>query len=87
MNGLDEKAKVYKALSEPVRLKILEYLLKRGQCTCICELSKLLKRDQSVIFRHVQVLREAGLLRTDKREKYLMCCIKDKESVKRILED
>lgn len=87
MKNLEEKARLYKALGEPIRLKIIEYLLKKGKCTCICELSKLLERDQSVIFRHMQMLKEAGVLNTNKEAKYLMCCIKDKDKIKRILED
>jgi len=87
MRNLEEKSKKYKALSEPVRLRIIEYLLKKGQCTCICELSQLLKKDQSVIFRHIQILKEAGILNANKKEKYLMCCIKDKNKVKKYIED
>lgn len=87
MKNLEEKSRLYKALGEPIRLKIIDYLMKKGQCTCICELSKLLKRDQSVIFRHIQILREADILNTNKEAKYLMCCIKDKDKIKRILED
>ncbi|MBD3249112.1 ArsR family transcriptional regulator [Candidatus Woesearchaeota archaeon] len=87
MKNLEEKSRLYKALGEPIRLKIIEYLMKKGECTCICELTKLLKRDQSVIFRHIQLLEQAGVLNTNKKAKYLMCCINDKEKIKRILED
>ena len=87
MKNLEQKSRLHKALGEPIRLKIIEYLMKKGQCTCICELSKLLKRDQSVIFRHIHILKGAGILNTNKEAKYLMCCIKDKDKFKRILED
>jgi DNA-binding transcriptional ArsR family regulator len=87
MKNLEQKSRLYRALGEPVRLKIIEYLMKKGQCTCICELSKILKRDQSVIFRHILVLKDAGILNTNKEAKYLMCCIKDKDKIKRMLED
>ena len=76
---------MYKALGEPIRLKIIEYLLNKGQCTCICELSKSLKRDQSVIYRHIQTLKDVNILNTHKESKYLMCCIKDQDKLKRIL--
>ena len=87
MKNLEEKSRLYKALGEPIRLKIIEYLMEKGQCTCICELSKLLKRDQSVIFRHIQILKNADILNTNKEAKYLMCCIKDKDKIKKILGD
>jgi ArsR family transcriptional regulator len=85
MNKIKEKSKFYKALGEPIRLKILEFLIKSEKCSCICELGKLLKRDQSVIFRHIQILKNAGIINTNKRSKYLMCCIKDKDKIKKIL--
>ena len=87
MKNLEEKSKLHKALGEPIRLKIVEHVLKKGQCACICELSKLLKKDQSVIFRHIQVLRDAGILDTRKEAKYLMCCVRNKDKIMRLLED
>lgn len=87
MKNLNERLRLYKALGEPIRLKIVDHLLKKEKCICICELSKLLKRDQSVIFRHIQILKDADVLSTNKEAKYLMCCIKDKNKIKRLLED
>lgn len=87
MHKIEEKSKLFKALCEPNRLKIIEYLMRKGKCTCICELSKLLKRDKSVIFRHIQILKEAGILDTNKDAQFLMCCINDKEKIKKYLED
>ena len=86
MKNVEERSRMYKALGEPIRLKIIEYLLKKGQCTCVCELSRLLKRDQSVIFRHIQILKDAGILSTSKEAKYLLCCVKDRDKIMKILE-
>ena len=87
MKNLEEKSKLHKALGEPIRLKIIDYILKKGHCACICELSKLLKKDQSVIFRHIQVLKDAGILHTNKEAKYLICCIRNKDKIMRMLAD
>ncbi|MBW2976967.1 metalloregulator ArsR/SmtB family transcription factor [Candidatus Woesearchaeota archaeon] len=87
MKNLEEKSRFYKALGEPIRLKIIGHLIKKEQCTCICELSKLLKRDQSVISRHIQILKEADILDTNKEAKYLLCCIKDKTKIKKLLRE
>ena len=87
MIKLEEKSKVFRALGEPNRLRIIEYLLKKGKCTCVCELSRLLKRDQSVVFRHIQILKDAGIVSTDKKAQFLACCIKDRAKVKQYLED
>jgi len=83
MKNLEETSRFYKALGDPIRLQIIDHLMKKE--LCICELTKLLKRDQSVIFRHVQILKEAGILKTNKEAKFLICCIKCKEKVKRVL--
>lgn len=87
MKDLEKKSRVFKALGEPIRLKIIEYLMKKGKCTCICDLSKILKRDQSVIFRHIQILKDCGILNTDKEAQFLMCCIKDKDKIMKFLKD
>ncbi len=87
MTDLLKKAGFFKALGEPIRLKIVSYLLEKEQCVCICDLSKLLKRDQSVIFRHIQILKKEGIVSTRKEEKYLMCCIADKNKIKKYLEE
>lgn len=87
MKTIEEKAYFYKALGEPIRLKIINLLLKTDKCICICELSKAIKRDQSVIFRHIQVLKTAKIITTNKDSKFLMCCIKDKTKIKKLIED
>ena len=87
MKDFEKMSKFHKALGEPLRLRIVDYLMKKGKCTCICELSKLFGRDQSVIFRHIQILVDAGVLNTCKDGKYLMCCISDKGKLKRLLGD
>jgi DNA-binding transcriptional ArsR family regulator len=86
MKNIDDVAKFHKALGEPIRLRIVEHLLARKGCVCICELAKLLGRDQSVIFRHIKLLREAGIVKTDKKAKFLMCCLTDNNHIKKCVE-
>lgn len=50
----------FRALSEPIRLQILECL--RFQELCVCELSRKLNIRQSKLSFHLKALREAGLL-------------------------
>lgn len=50
----------FRALSEPIRLQILECL--RFQELCVCELSQKLNVSQSKLSFHLKALREAGLL-------------------------
>lgn len=83
-DDLKEKAKFFKALSEEVRLKILKHLLGQGM-DCVCNISSKMKKDQSVIFRHILILKDAGIIETEKRNKFLFCKIKNKEKIKKFL--
>ncbi|MCF7871502.1 metalloregulator ArsR/SmtB family transcription factor [Candidatus Woesearchaeota archaeon] len=82
-----ELSKYYKALSEPTRLQILYYLLNNDKCTCICELQEFIKKDQSVLSRHMKILEQAKLIKTKKQGKYLICCLTNKNKTKKILEE
>jgi ArsR family transcriptional regulator len=53
-------AAVYKAASEPIRLRILA-LLAHGEL-CVCHLHGALEAPQPTVSRHLSVLRHAGLV-------------------------
>jgi len=55
------KAKVFKALGDPTRLKIIEFL--RGGEKCVCEIVPYLGLPQPTVSRHLKILRESGLVR------------------------
>ena len=59
------KAKIMKALSSPVRLKIIEEL-SHGE-RCICELQPLFPKDKSTLSRHIAELRNVGII-SERRE-------------------
>lgn len=50
----------FRALSEPIRLQIVELL--RTQELCVCELCEKLDIKQSKLSFHLKVLKDAGLL-------------------------
>jgi ArsR family transcriptional regulator, arsenate/arsenite/antimonite-responsive transcriptional repressor len=83
--NLQAMAGFYRALGEPQRLRIVKHLLDK-ECICICELAALLGKDQSVVFRHVMTLERAGILCARKEGKYLICCVKDRRKLGRLLE-
>ena len=58
---------IFKALSEPTRLQILKTVSK-SPCTTQ-GLSQLLSLGTSTVSRHLQILKEANLLRTTKQKK------------------
>jgi len=63
------QAMVTKALGHPSRLLIVHALL--GHELCVRELRDLLGQDMSTVSRHLSVLKNAGLLREEKRGLYV----------------
>lgn len=57
---MNEIVNVFKALSDPTRLRIL--LLLQNNEICVCEVEKVLGMKQSRISRHLNILKNAGLV-------------------------
>ncbi|MFE3445842.1 ArsR/SmtB family transcription factor [Nocardia sp. NPDC059180] len=67
-----ELAAVFKALSDPVRLRLLSSIASRaGQEACVCDLSEGIDLSQPTISHHLKVLREAGLLDSERRASWV----------------
>ena len=64
-NGYKAQAQLFRALSHPVRLRILEILGR--QEACVCHLTAILGQRQPYVSQQLSTLREAGLV-TDRRE-------------------
>ncbi|MER7452676.1 metalloregulator ArsR/SmtB family transcription factor [Nocardia beijingensis] len=63
-----ELAAAFKALSDPARLRLLSLVAsRRGGEACVCELSAGFELSQPTISHHLKVLREAGLLSSERR--------------------
>ncbi|BEK88932.1 ArsR/SmtB family transcription factor [Nocardia seriolae] len=59
---------MFKALSDPVRLRLLSMVASHaGQEACVCDLSSGFDVSQPTISHHLKVLREAGLLSSERR--------------------
>jgi len=59
------KAKIFKALSDPVRLEILDFL--RDGEKCVCEIIPHIERIQPVVSRHLKILKDCGIV-SDRKE-------------------
>lgn len=57
----DDLAVIFKAASEPIRVRILS-LLVHGEL-CVCHLHGALDAPQPTVSRHLAILRQAGLVR------------------------
>jgi ArsR family transcriptional regulator len=60
--ALEMKAEVLKALAQPTRLRILEFL--RGGEKCICEIIPAVGGEQSNISRHISLMQKERLVAT-----------------------
>ncbi len=65
LNGYTWQARFFRAISHPVRLRILDILAQ--QEACVCHLTAVLQRPQPYVSQQLATLREAGLV-TDRRE-------------------
>jgi ArsR family transcriptional regulator len=60
-------AKVFKALGEPVRLRLLSMIASADREVCVCDLTAAFDLAQPTISHHLKVLREAGLVNSERR--------------------
>jgi len=60
-------ATIARALGDPVRLQIIDVLHHHAGAVCVCELNDLFDLAQSTISHHLKVLRDAGIVGSEKR--------------------
>ncbi|MBL3664903.1 helix-turn-helix transcriptional regulator [Streptomyces sp. M2CJ-2] len=68
-------AKVFKALGDPVRLRLMSMIASRGEGgeggegggVCVCELTPAFDLSQPTISHHLKLLRQAGLVDCERR--------------------
>jgi ArsR family transcriptional regulator len=66
-----ELAKVFAALGDPVRLRLLSLVAAAGE-VCSCDLERPLGKSQPTISHHTKALADAGLLVGEKRGRWMM---------------
>jgi ArsR family transcriptional regulator, arsenate/arsenite/antimonite-responsive transcriptional repressor len=74
--GLEGAAWVFKALADPARLKILQFLAsgQAGCCgdgVCGCDLENITGLSQPTVSHHMKCLASAGLVTSEKRGKWM----------------
>ena len=57
-----------RALADSTRWRIVSLVMEEAMC--VCELADILEMPQSTLSSHVQIIRKAGLLESEKREKW-----------------
>jgi len=63
-------AEIFKALGDPVRLRLFQLLASRDEL-CVCHLTEALDLPQSTVSRHLGILRHAGLVATRREGKWM----------------
>jgi ArsR family transcriptional regulator len=69
MNEIEELAGIFKALSDPTRLRLVKLLSEcspgecKGAALCVNALASKLGVSQSAVSQHLRVLRQVGLVR------------------------
>jgi ArsR family transcriptional regulator, arsenate/arsenite/antimonite-responsive transcriptional repressor len=70
-------AAVAKALSEPLRVQMLDVLRRSGEPVCQCELMPRFEIPQSTLSHHVNKLVDAGLVTVERRHKWAYYSVPD----------
>ena len=66
------QAKVFKALGDPIRLRLLSLIASHaGGEACVCDISPAVDVSQPTISHHLKVLREAGLIESERRASWV----------------
>ncbi len=61
-------AQVFRALGDPVRLRLVSLIgARQGGEVCVCDLTSAFALTQPTISHHLKVLREAGLIDSERR--------------------
>jgi len=74
---LKRESRIYKALADPVRLKILKLLSHME--LAVCELEVALKISQPTISYHLRILELAGLIKSKRVKRLTVYCLANKK--------
>lgn len=66
----EDLARVFAALADPVRLRLLSLIADAGE-VCACELLEPLGKAQPTVSHHTKALADAGLIRGEKRGRWV----------------
>ena len=63
-----ERADLFKALADPVRLQLLSIIAASSGCeACVCDMTDRVEVSQPTVSHHLKVLVDAGLLHRERR--------------------
>lgn len=72
----EQLASAFKALADPVRLKLLSLIAAASEGTaCSCDLEEPVGKSQSTVSHHLSLLAEAGLITKEKVGRWVNCTV------------
>jgi len=80
--SIKEKTKLFKALSDSNRLRILKMLQTRT--LCVCEITDVLQLAASTVSKHLSILKETGFILEEKEGKWVNYMINSRPADQRI---
>ncbi|HMA63320.1 MAG TPA: metalloregulator ArsR/SmtB family transcription factor [bacterium] len=66
---MNELIKIFKALSDQNRLRIVKMLEEKPMC--VCEITEVLQLANSTVSKHLSILRNAGLIVSEKEGRWI----------------
>ena len=61
------KIEIFKAIADNTRLRIINLLLSTDEALCVCELVGALRLPQYQVSKHIGILKNIGLVRTERK--------------------
>lgn len=80
---MDNLVKIFKALSDETRLRIIK-LLEQGEL-CVCDITAALDMVQPKVSFHLCTLKEAGFIKDRKQGKWIHYSLNEKDLFRRML--
>ena len=74
-------AALFRALSDPARVKIVNLLARTAEPVCACEFEPALQLSQPTVSHHLKKLTEAGLLEREQRGKWAYFSLNEEASL------
>ena len=78
-------SKLFRTLSEPVRVQILKYLMLNGRAD-IQTIAEHMPQDRSVISRHLNLMQEAGILSCEKENRHVFYDVNGQPFIEKLVD-
>ena len=66
---MNEYSKIFKALGDKTRLRIV--LMLKVKSMCVCEIREIIGSSMSTISNHLKIIKEAGIIIFNKEDRYI----------------